>query len=161
MLNSGIFESVETRTAAIRMMQAMRPSTNGKISSGKSMLARRSDTVRDVVFTNRNLFPSYNELPVVERECFLRTHYREACFDTYLPIKAWFFLGEIIHLQGTVNSQIHHRILVRNREGRSGIAIDFHNSSTTNTVFDYSRLKRDTQSVFICKSTRIICSSDN
>jgi hypothetical protein len=142
MLNSTVFESVETRAAAVRMIQAMRPSTNGKISTGKSMLARRSDTVRNVVFTNHNLFPCYNELPVAGRERFLRTHYREACFDTYLPIKAWFFLGEIINSIGALNNQVHHRILVRDIEGKSGIPIDFHNRSTMNTVFDYNLLKQ-------------------
>lgn len=76
MFGSSLFDSAEGRATAVRIMQAMRPSTNGKISTGKSMLARRSDTVRDVVFTNRNLFPCYNELPVAGRERFLRTYYR-------------------------------------------------------------------------------------
>jgi hypothetical protein len=142
MLNGTGFGSVETRAAMLRMMQAMRPSTSGKISTGKSMLARRSDIVRDVVFTNRKLFPCYNELPVAGRERFLRTHYREACFDTHLPIQAWFFLGEIINSMDALNNQAHHRILVRDRDGKSGISIDFYNISTADTAFDYKLLKQ-------------------
>jgi hypothetical protein len=142
MLDGTGFGTAETRAAMIRMMQAMRPSTTGKISTGKSMLARRSDTVRDVVFTNRNLFPCYSRLPISGYERRLRTYYREACFDSYLPIRAWFFLGEITNSLDALHNKAHHRILVRDIEGKNDISIDFCNSPAMDTSFDYGLLKQ-------------------
>ncbi|CAF2006476.1 unnamed protein product [Rotaria magnacalcarata] len=142
MLDSANVESVEARALTIRMIQAMRPSTNRKISTGKSMLAKLSDKVRDVVFTNRNLYPCYNELPIAGHEPHLRTYYREACFDTYLPIRAWFFLGKITNAIDALNSKARHRILVRDSEGKNNISIDFWNSLAGSTMFDYGLLKQ-------------------
>jgi hypothetical protein len=134
-------ETVEQRAASIRIIQAMRPSTTGKISTGRSMVARQSDKVRDVVFTNRSLFPCYNELPIAGQESRLRTHYREGCFDTYLPIRAWFFLGEITNSTDTLNNRTQHRIFVRDNKGKNNILIDFCDNSVPDKEFDHSLLK--------------------
>ncbi|UJR17484.1 hypothetical protein I4U23_004379 [Adineta vaga] len=140
MLSGTGADSIETRTAMVRMMQAMRPSKNGRISTGKSMLARRSDTVRDVVFTNDTLFPSFSNLPISGNERSLRTHYREGCFNTYLPIRAWFFLAEITNPIDIAVKKNQQYILVRDIDGRDNIRVMFHNKSAKNMAFDYTLL---------------------
>ena len=134
-------ESVETRAAMVRLIGAMRPSTNRKISTGNRMLVRQSDKVRDVIFTNRKLFPCYNELPIAGQESRVRTHYREACFDHYVPIRAWFFLGEISNSTNILNNQTDHQITVYDREGKKNILIDFVDNSVLGTEFNYDLLK--------------------
>jgi hypothetical protein len=105
---------------------------------GISMVRKRSATVCNVVFTNRQLFPSIVNLP--DEDYPHRQYYRSTIFGSkFVPIRPWYFLGEITNARNAQNSWLRYRILVTDIDGNQGINID---SYTKDPPFDYSTIKQ-------------------
>lgn len=122
----------------------MATTTNKKQSKtripGIGMVRNRSSTVYNVVFTNRKLFPSFLELP---NERYPNPiYYRPTMIDTIVPIRPWFFLGEITDETNALSEWARHRIYVRDIDGQQRINIDFYPNSNRVNTFDYSLFKR-------------------
>lgn len=90
---------------------------------GISMVRKRSSTVVDVVFTNRELFPSIIDMP--DEDYPLRQYYRPTIMGPqFVPIRPWYFLGEITDHQYAASSFFRHRIRVTDIDGNEKINID-------------------------------------
>ena len=121
------------------MASAMKKKKNKSHVPGISLVRNRSSTVYNVVFTNRKMFPSFLELP--NEKYPTPINYRPAMFADIVPIRPWFFLGEITDARYAQSQWMRHRIYVRDIDGKQPINIDFYLNSDSENTFDYSQLK--------------------